>query len=242
MAHGALTSDYKSRVAKGEAGLKASLDQVELNTKDGPTLPFLSVLFENENVGYAVGSFGMLVRTEDGGKSWHPWLDHIDNGSFLNLNDIREVSGGIYIVGEQGSVFRLDRNLNRFVSIATSYKGSFFRIVGNDRFLLVVGLNGTAYRSVDSGASWKSVPTGATTSLTSASLSSDGAMLLLTSEGGGLLCSKDDGNSFKDLHAEMPMLYADALASNGDWFVLAGYQGVARQKVRPVTMANPDTK
>jgi photosystem II stability/assembly factor-like uncharacterized protein len=239
MAHATLTEDYKSRLAKGEKQLKPFLDQVELNTKDGPTQPFLSVLFESDKVGYAVGSFGMLVETQDGGKTWHPWLDHIDNDNFLNLNDIREVAGNIYVVGEQGSVFRLDREKSRFVSIGPVYKGSFFRVVGNDRFLLVVGLNGTAFRSTDSGATWKSVQTGATTSLTSASFTENDKALVLTSEGGGLLLSIDEGNSFHVLHAEKPMLFADALFSGDDWLVLGGYQGVERQKFRPMTTPAP---
>jgi photosystem II stability/assembly factor-like uncharacterized protein len=230
-----LQADYQARIDHGEKQLAPFADQVALNTKDGPTLPFLSVYFENDRVGYAVGSFGMLVATGDGGKTWHPWLEHIDNPNFLNLNDIREIAGDVYIAGEQGGVYRLDRAQQRFIAVSPPYKGSFFRIVGNERFLLAVGLNGTAYRSADRGANWAPVSTGAKTSLTAAALSPDGKTLVLTAEGGQLLFSTDDAQTFHPLRATRPMLYADVVADGDDDFVLAGYQGIGRQRVAPGT-------
>lgn len=223
---------YQARIDKGEKQLAPFADQVALNTKDGPTLPFLAVYFENDRVGYALGSFGMLVATDDGGKTWRPWLDHIDNPNFLNLNDIREIAGDLYIAGEQGGVYRLDRTAQRFVAISPPYKGSFFRIVGNERLLLAVGLNGTAYRSADRGVTWSPVETGAKSSLTSAAFSADGKTLLLTAEGGQLIYSVDDAQTFHALRAARPMLFADVVADGGnDDFVLAGYQGIGRQRI-----------
>ncbi|WP_322095057.1 WD40/YVTN/BNR-like repeat-containing protein [Paraburkholderia bannensis] len=224
---------YQTRIDHGEKQLAPFAEQVALNTKDGPTLPFLAVHFDDDRNGYAIGSFGMLVATDDGGKTWRPWLDHIDNPNFLNLNDIREIAGDLYIAGEQGGVYRLDRAAQRFVAISPPYKGSFFRIAGNERFLLAVGLNGTAYRSTDRGANWSLVETGAKSSLTSAAFSADGKTLLLTAEGGQLFYSVDDALTFHAVRAARPMLFADVVADGGnDDFVLAGYQGIGRQRLK----------
>jgi len=232
MAHSALTSYYQERITNGEKSLKPFLDEVELNTQNGATLPFLSVYFENNRVGYAVGSFGMIVATDDGGTTWRPWLDHVDNDKFLNLNDIRAVGGSIYIVGEQGTVYKLDRKRAHFVSVSPDYKGSFFRIVGNDDFQLAVGLNGTAFRSGDGGRSWIAVVTGARTSLTSGTVYGNG-QVLLTAEGGQLLYSKDAARSFTLLRPERPLLYADVTGVGGGWYVFSGYQGIERQMINP---------
>ena len=241
-AHDVMAGYYKTRIANGEHQLQGFLDEVELNTKDGATLPFLSVYFDDERVGYAVGSFGMLVETEDGGKTWKPWLDHIDNKKFLNLNDIRKIGDDIYIAGEQGIVYRLDRDRQRFVAMPTVYKGSFFHIAGNDTFLLAMGLNGTAFRSADGGRSWEAVKTGVHTSLTSASLSADGRTIVLTAEGGQLLYSIDNARTFNPLPVHKPMLFADVVAGDDGWFVFAGYQGIERQKVLPVEKSAPIQK
>jgi photosystem II stability/assembly factor-like uncharacterized protein len=238
LARDALTADYKKRIAAGEQEIKPYLDEVELNTKDGPNLPFLGIFFENEHVGYAVGSFGMLIKTEDGGETWRPWLDHIENPKFLNLNDIREIGGHVYIVGEQGTVYRLDRTRQRFESVSPEYKGSFFRIVGNKEYLLVIGLNGTTFRSSDSGRTWTMANTGVHSSLTSAALSPDGRLAVLVAEGGQVMTSSDQGLSFQHIPVVKPMLFADVISEGDDSFVFAGYQGIQLQKVRP-GMATP---
>lgn len=233
---------YQARIDKGEKSLEPFAAQVALNTKDGPTLPYLSIYFQNDRVGYAVGSFGMLLASGDGGRTWQPWLDHIDNPNFLNLNDIREIAGDVYIAGEQGGVYRLDRDQHRFINVSPSYKGSFFHIVGNAQYLMVVGLNGTAFRSTDRGQSWTAVNTGATTSLTSAALSSDGRTLMLTAEGGQLLYSQDGAQTFRHLRPSTPMLFADIVADGGDDFVLAGYQGIERASLKPARPVTPHQK
>jgi photosystem II stability/assembly factor-like uncharacterized protein len=233
LAQDTLVKSYKTRIANGEKELQPFLDEVVLNTKGGATWPFLSVYFESDQIGYAVGSFGMLVRTEDGGKTWQPWLEHIENKDFLNLNDIRKIGRDIYIAGEQGTVYRLDREHQRFIAISPSYKGSFFHIVGNERFLLAMGLNGAAFRSVDGGHSWEEVKTGVRTSLTSAALSVDGKVVVLTGESGQVLYSTDDAQTFGPIRIDQPMLFADVVALHDNWLVFAGLQGIERKKFLP---------
>lgn len=234
-AQAALPAYYKTRIDSGDKQLQGALDEVALNMKNGPTLPFLSVYFEDASTGYAVGSFGMIVETEDGGKTWRPWLDHVENPNYLNLNDIRKIGADIYIAGEQGTVYWLDRKQKRFVSISTTYKGSFFRIVGSDRYLLVMGLNGTAFRSADNGKHWEAVTTGVHASLTSAALSADGKALILATEGGQALSSHDDARTFSALRVSNPMMFADVVAGNDGEFVFGGNAGIDREQADPIT-------
>ncbi|WP_250504226.1 YCF48-related protein [Caballeronia sp. AZ7_KS35] len=236
-AHAELMPDYQKRIAAGETALKPYLDELDANTRSGPSLPFLSVYFENEQVGYATGSFGMLVKTADGGVSWHPWLDHIDNPNFLNLNDIRDIGGNVYIAGEQGTVFRLDRARQQFVAVSPDYKGSFFRIAGNEHFLLAIGLNGVAFRSGDEGKTWTRTNAGVHASLTAAAMSSDGKRVTLVSQGGQVMTSTDDGRSFQHVAVKRPMSFADVLYGDDDDLVLAGYQGIELQSARGAATA-----
>ncbi|EPZ14354.1 hypothetical protein M622_18830, partial [Thauera terpenica 58Eu] len=134
---------------------EAAAAQLELNYRGGPALPWLDVWFEDTRNGYAVGAFGMLMVTRDGGNTWAPWLERIENGEYLNLNAIRGIGNELFIVGERGRIYRLDRGAGRFVAIDTGYIGSFFGIVGEGRNLLAFGLRGVAYRSDDAGATWR---------------------------------------------------------------------------------------
>lgn len=148
---------YRPRAEAGDTAAREALKQLEQNFRVPGALPYLDVWFKDADEGFAVGSFGMLIGTTDGGKTWTPRLDRIDNKQFVNLNCIREIGGEVYIAGERGQVFKLDRNKGRFLAIPTGYAGSFFGIAGNSRTLLVFGLRGVAYRSVDRGSTWEGV-------------------------------------------------------------------------------------
>ena len=223
---------YQQRIDAGDATLAPYLQQVELNVLAGPVLPFLSVYFDDAQNGYAVGSFGTLVRTVDGGKSWQPWLEHIDNPDFLNLNAIRKIGSELYIAGERGSVFRLDRQQGRFVAVPTDYSGSFFGIVGNQHYILAFGLSGNAYRSSNGGQTWQAVNTGVQSSLTAGTLADDGS-LLLTTANGLLLRSTDDSRTFTILRTDTQMPFADIGKVTVGHYALVGYQGVALQALPP---------
>lgn len=137
--------------------VQAAAAQLDLNYRAGPALPWLDVWFEDANIGYAVGSFGMLMATRDGGKTWEPWLERVDNGEYLNLNAIRSVGGDLYIVGERGRIYRFDRSAGRFAAIETGYNGSFFGIAGEGRALIAFGLRGVVYGSDDRGDTWRAL-------------------------------------------------------------------------------------
>ena len=230
------TAYYQQRIDAGEAELQPFLDQVVLNTSAGPVLPYLSVYFENEKTGYATGSFGMLLATQDGGVSWQPALDRIDNKDFLNLNDIRRVGDNVYIAGERGSVFRLDPARSRFVAVPTPYEGSFFGVTGTQDYVLVYGLGGNAYRSTDRGASWQPAETQINASLTAAA-ADDGALILVSARG-QVLVSRDQGQHFSTLKIESPMLYSAVAAVGEHHLVLGGFQGVQQQALQASAVAS----
>lgn len=135
------------------------LEDLKLNYRAGPALPFLDVWFEDEQRGYAVGAFGMIASTTDGGVSWEPWLHRIDNPQALHLNAIRGSADEIYLVGERGQIFHFDYDDRYFLRTETGYNGSFFGIEGNAEVLIAYGLRGTVYRSagLDRAQRWEPV-------------------------------------------------------------------------------------
>ncbi len=232
-----LVAAYQQRInaGQGQGELQRYLDQVKLNTDGDVSLPFLGVWFDDALHGWAVGSFGMLVATTDGGTTWTPWLDRIDNEQFLNLNSIRGIAGEVYIAGEHGMVWRLDRPHQRFVALPTGYAGSFFDIIGSSRSLLAFGLRGAAYRSDDAGRSWRVGKTGTERSLTAGAVLEDGRRTLLFNEAGQVLQSTDDGLTFKllDLPRRAPV-YGAALAAGG-LLTTVGFAGLDTQPVKTFT-------
>ncbi|WP_271407955.1 WD40/YVTN/BNR-like repeat-containing protein [Pseudomonas sp. Q1-7] len=222
-----------ARSAPDDEALAALVDEAKRMTEEGADKPFLDVWFENERVGYIVGAFNLLFRTEDGGRSWTPWMERTDNPSALNLYAIRPADGELYIAGEQGLLLRLDRATGRFESRPAAYDGSFFGILGKPGVALVFGLRGNVFRSVDGGASWNPVETGLPVSITTGTALADGRLALL-SQAGHLLLSRDDGASFQlqPQPALAPVAAAQAAQAAGPGqLVLVGVRGARPLRV-----------
>ncbi|MCY1208693.1 Ycf48-like protein [compost metagenome] len=225
----AMLSHYQALAerAPDDEQLAALLREAQRMTEEGADKPFLDVWFDNERVGYIVGAFNLLFRTEDGGQTWTPWMEHADNPNAFNLYAIRPAGSELYIAGEQGLLLKLNRATGRFESRPTPYNGSFFGVLGKPGVVLAFGLRGNVLRSVDGGDSWSQVETGLPVSITAGTQFADGRFVLL-SQAGHLLVSDDDGASFQ-LQPQPAMAPVAAAQSSGPGsLVLVGIRG-ARQ-------------
>lgn len=122
--------------------------------EEGADKPLLDVWFADDKLGYVVGVFNLILRTEDGGQSWTPFQDRTDNPQNFHLNAITSTGDALYIVGEQGLVLKWDESPQRFATLATPYQGSYFGVVGKPGEVVVFGLRGNVLRSTDGGLSW----------------------------------------------------------------------------------------
>jgi photosystem II stability/assembly factor-like uncharacterized protein len=198
----------------------------------GGTQPFLDVLFESETTGFVVGAFNRIFRTEDGGKTWTPWMDHTDNPSELHFYAIRRGGTDIYLAGEQGMVWRLDAAAQRFVAMPTPYRGTLFGLVAEEGgSLLVFGMRGSLFRSADGGRSWAQIKTASPAGITGGDVLPDGG-IVLANQAGGLELSRDHGKSFVSLKAGAPMAYFGITALAKDRIGLVGAQGVRLETVQ----------
>jgi photosystem II stability/assembly factor-like uncharacterized protein len=224
----ALTGYYNQRIAAGEASLKLYLDQVALDYKTGPSLPLLSVCFTDTRHGIAVGPFGTAVATSDGGQTWIPVQERIDNPQFLHLDAVRQIDTRLYIVGEQGRVYRQDAATGRFQSIDTGYAGSFFGIAGHDGLLFAYGLKGTIYRSADQGSTWQKLPSPLHGAVTDATfVAARHAFAFVTAAGEATLYDPAAG-TFTPLSPGRPGVFTGIHALAGGMFVLSGLGGISR--------------
>jgi photosystem II stability/assembly factor-like uncharacterized protein len=220
----------------GTAGT-GPLHQVEANYKAGAALPFLDVWFEDTANGYAVGSYGQIIATRDGGKTWEPWLHRIDNPQSLNLNAIKGIGGELYIVGERGLIYRLDRARGFFTKTDTQYNGSFFGITGVDGTYIAYGLRGTIYRSGDAGRNWEALPLLSDQTITAGIARSDGEGFVLINAAAQLLLIDKSGKNVRLLPESKPMR-ATGIASIGvENFVVTGLEGLRTESPQELAVA-----
>ncbi len=198
---------------------------------EGADKPFLDVYFENENSGFIVGAFSLIFRTTDGGKSWTPWYDRIDNPKRYHLYSIRNIGRELFIAGEQGVVFRLDQQSGRFLALKPPYSGTFFGITGKPGALVAFGMRGNVYRSRDNGALWQKVETGLSVGLVGGAVTEEGEIVLV-SQGGHILVSSDDGGSFTQVQIEQAVPAAGVAVLDQSTLALVGPPGVWTQAIK----------
>ena len=202
----------------------ALLSEAKRFADDGPDKPFLDVWFDDENVGYVVGTFNLVFRTDDGGRHWVPWFDRTDNPKRYHLYAVRRVGDDLYAAGEQGIVLKLDAKAQRFRAVRTPYDGTYFGITGKPGGVLLFGLRGNAYRTTDGGASWQKVDTRIPVGLTGGAVTPEGRIVLV-SQAGHVLVSSDSGSTFAPLVADRPVPAAAVVALGAKSIIVAGPRG-----------------
>ncbi|EEA02655.1 glycosyl hydrolase, BNR repeat protein [Burkholderia sp. H160] len=225
MAAKLLTEHFRVKAAAGDARARAYLNGVELNYRNGPEQALLSVWFEDERNGFVVGSFGTLLATHDGGKSWESWMERVECDDLLHFNAVRGVGGNIYLASEHGTIFRLDREARRFVTTNTGYKGSFFGLLGSGDSVIAYGLRGTAYRSTDAGNTWQQLDTGVHASVDGGTVLADGRIVMVTQDGQAIV-SADDGKHFTPIAVSRRSLFQDVAQVGAASLVVVGSDGL----------------
>jgi photosystem II stability/assembly factor-like uncharacterized protein len=179
------------KAAKASGDPKA-LREAERLVADGADKPLLDLHFFDARRGIVVGAYNLMFVTENGGETWQPWMDRLDNPKALHLYALRARGNTLLIAGEQGLVLRSDDAGRSFRRLATPYKGSFFtaELPSGDEIVLA-GLRGNVWRSADGGANWTRVAVQAPVSFVASAQRAERELLLANQA--GMLFSERDG-------------------------------------------------
>jgi photosystem II stability/assembly factor-like uncharacterized protein len=192
--------------------------------EEGADKPLLDVWFADDKVGYVVGVFNLILRTEDGGQSWTPFQDRTDNPQNFHLNAIASTGDALYIAGEQGLLLKWEAAQQRFTALATPYQGSFFGVVGKPGEVVVYGLRGNALRSTDGGSSWTPFDIGLQVSVTAAAIDAQGHYRLFT-QAGHMLADQRDNAQLQLMPQQNPSPIAGATLAVDGSLVVVGTRG-----------------
>lgn len=195
--------------------------------------PLLDVWFQDVNSGFAVGAYGALMATTDGGKHWEDVSDRLDNEDQYHLNGIAAVKdAGLFIVGEQGSMFRSADWGQTWEKLEGPYEGSLFGVIGTAQAntMLAYGLRGNLFRSTDFGTTWEPVELKAIRGalefgLSGATLLDDGSIVIV-GNGGSVVRSNDNGETFSVFNRPDRISVSAVTAAGNGNLILAGQGGI----------------
>ncbi|MBI5442439.1 MAG: hypothetical protein HY900_14645 [Deltaproteobacteria bacterium] len=230
----------KAQAAKpGDAAAQKALAEAARLVADGPDKPFLALFFESETMGFVVGAYNLILRTDDGGKTWKPWLDRVDNPKGLHLYAIRAAGKTVYLAGEQGLFLRSTDGGMNFTRLTTPYGGTYFALaVTSTGEVIAAGLRGNAYRTADQGKTFSKIDVPLPISFSATVTLPDGR-LLLANQAGMLFESRDQGKSVQPLASvRLPPVAGMTPLGDGS-LITVGYAGALRI---PMTEAAPGTE
>ncbi len=209
--------------------------------------PLLDVYFEDALTGIAIGAYGLIYVTKNGGVNWQKASLNLSDESkeedeFTDVNDLHLnsiASAGdkrYYIAAEAGNIFRSDDDGESWLRLPSPYRGSFFGVLPLSlNNVLVYGLRGHLYRSSDAGSSWVKVDSDTNEMLTDASYLANGDIVVV-GLAGTMLISRDNGKTFSKINlnhrhglSSISETVAGSMLLTGD----AGIQLLLRDKTTP---------
>lgn len=223
-----LAEAAKASAASGNADAQRMAAVAQQFVGDGPDKPFLDLHFSDERNGMLVGAYGLMLRTEDGGKSWQSMMGRVDNPKGLHLYAIAVRGDVIWLAGEQGFLARSGDGGKTFARVEPPYRGSYFTLTAlPDGEVIVGGLKGNVFRSAERGARFDKVEGFFPVSLSASAVLKDGR-ILFSNQAGQLFVSTDQGRSVKMLPQDRAApLNAISQADDGG-IIVAGVRGITR--------------
>ena len=206
-----------------------AVEDAELAIETGPADPFLDVWFADAQRGWAVGAYGMIYRTDNGGLQWRLAAAGIENIEGYHYYSIDPAGGDtLYLSGEAGLLYRSDNGGDQWVRLGLDYDGSLFGVIAlSENSVLCFGLRGNIFRSDDRGETWTTLTPadGPGLSFYGGKRTPTDTVMLVGA--GGVMASSADGENFSfEVHSARNT-FSSLVALEED-LLLVGMGGLVR--------------
>lgn len=225
----ALVEELEYALEEAGFAVDDAMDAIDI----GPADPFLDVLFLDDSTGFAVGAYGMLYRTDNGGGDWEIAVAGIDNPYRYHYYALAAGSDGrLYLSGEAGLLYYSRNGGGTWERVEDLYDGTLFGIAERAGEVYAYGLRGHVFRSADAGLSWEEVENSQRYSLYGGTRLANGGLLMVGS--GGLVLATAGGEGLRGWrHPSRSSLSSAVETASGD-ILLVGMSGLL-----PLSEAEP---
>ena len=193
---------------------------------DGPDKPFLDVLLWDARRMLVVGAYGLAFYSEDGGESWDAWMHRIPNPGGFHWYVARRHGDTIVLAGEQGVMAGSMDGGQRFETLTSPYRGSWFAgEFAGDGSLVLAGLRGNLWRSTDLGATWSSLPVPLPASLIGGAVGANGEPVFVNQAGYLVQVGMGAVTVLNKTPVPMPVALLPLGAQGGTAYLVVGMTG-----------------
>lgn len=231
-----LSCEGDNVIAVGQGGgIFARKDGQWAKVESGTDQRLLAVATHKSGLAVAVGGFGAVLLSKDGGNTWAPagidWSTITDDGAEPHIYDVSiSDAGAITLVGEFELVLRSEDGGSNWKTIHKGESSLFalhFRDADNG---LAVGQEGRVLKTADGGLTWTPVDVSTKANLLDVWSSSHGQVVVSGIR--ALLRSNDDGASWQSIRAgDIPISWYQGVAGidlpdgSGQNVVIVGQAG-----------------
>ncbi|MDB5971290.1 MAG: hypothetical protein JWQ90_3740 [Hydrocarboniphaga sp.] len=193
-------------LAVGQMGLilkrdaQAAWQKVDSGTEER----LFAVSLNSHGVAAAVGSFGTVLKSSDGGGSWAAiapdWSPYTEDGAQPHLYGVDvDEAGSVTIAGEFGLILRSAAGQAGWQLLHKGAASIFALDIRSDGVGYAVGQSGAALRSDNGGQTWSELATGSAAILLGVRSSADGQVV--ASGMRDMLRSADNGQTWSHVTA-----------------------------------------
>lgn len=219
------------KLSRQDENAHQAFDDIRSTLEFGPANPLFGIAArkngDRETI-IAVGAFGQVFRSHNGGGQWESLLDRFDNADNLHHNSIALIRTGEWVVtSEAGRIYVSIDDGESWRRVETGYNGALFGAIEGPAgmaTLWVHGFAGSLFASQDRGITWRSLPGLGRQPLVGSAINASGIVAIVSLNG---TVHVADGGRWYILKDKVAGL-ASAICSNGKNWVVAGSMGVQR--------------
>lgn len=189
----------------------------------------MSVGANKSGLAVAVGAFGSVVVSKDGGDTWTPvsiaWEPILNDFNEPHMYDAKVSENGVMtIVGEFELVLRSEDAGDTWTVVHKGEKSLFSLHLRDDNNGFAVGQEGKILKTADGGLTWASVASPTNINLLDVWSSASGEVVAPGMR--VLLKSTDDGNTFAPVEGgDVAINWYSAVSGTGDNVIIVGHSG-----------------
>ncbi len=194
---------------------------IQLNNWPTSNDIYAAQIFDTAAV-WGFGEAGMMIYSEDAGKSWHGYYEHGVQEDIFDSYFFEDNTG--FITGEKGALYFTEDSCKSWEKISTPVRDSLYSIEFYDHSGAIAGGNGTILISSDKGNTWEKSKYDGKDNFRGIAFLSQHELKAVAADG-VIAVSRDGGKSWQKRILDETIDFKDVYFINSQHGIICGTEG-----------------